>query len=593
MDSGIVRTSSISSRNRDRAAARREVQKELNLAHMSGVMKSVRCTAREQGSGKSRVVLDEHTPFLPSNSSKPVLRIETEFYGVYPEYYKLGPSIMEKKLSRVSDSVRGEDTDRRQNADRRRHSQRNRTSQTKVTNFPKAVEERIEETPAPRRQNPTLQAEARRQSQSGKTLHRRDVDLFNAIKEQTKDIPVLKRLKPTLQLRADFASVSECLPMDAQIPKNKDTRSSHESKGDTDRHQATQSRRHSQRMKQSQTKEINLCPAVEEPPKRPAKKGDIDGNQTAHRRSYSERIKKTQPRDTTFSPIVEKPSGSLASKGDTDRHQIAHPRSYSQRTKKSPLKDTNSSPAVKEQSKESPAPTRQTPTLQIRRDSASAKFPTQRDCRQTNPNASQKEQHHVSAPIVKADVDQCQIMEIISLYEDHMTEEKKEEDLPPPIPPKSERRGKEQSRRIASGYSGTPAPIIPATDKQAHTISAPKRHKPTLRIRTGLDNACHLDYSAPETWASQQLLDYLQTNPLALENEQQGISSPVAKEPTGRSQEVKRDSSSGRSPRPGLVDIVRRGLADSEAGSPSPNPSGSACLYGDYSCIYEEYSDID
>jgi len=295
MDSGIVRTSSISSRNRDRVVARREVQEELNLAHMRGVMKSVRHTAREQGSGKSRVVLKEHTPSSPSHSSKAVLRIETKFHKVCPDYYKLGPSITEKK------------------------------------------------------------------------------------------------------------------------------------------------------------------------------------------------------------------------------------------------------------------------------------------------------QRRVSAPIIKKDIDQCQIMEIISLYEE-VREEKKEMGFPPPIPPKSERRGKEQ-RRVASGHSGTDVAVIPATDKQAEITSAPKRHKPTLRIRTDLDSAGHLDYSAPETWASQQIFDYLQVNPLALENEHQGASSPADKESTDRCQDYKQDRSGETSQRPRLVDIVRQALAESEAGSPTLNPSRSASLYGDYSCIYEEYSD--
>jgi len=463
MDSGIVRTSSISSRNRDRAAARREVQEELNLAHMRGVMKSVRHTAREQGSGKSRVVLKEHTPSSPSHSSKAVLRIETKFHKVCPDYYKLGPSITEKKHGRVSTPVRGEDADRRQNAEERRHSQRSKISLSE------------------------------------------DINLFKAIEEQTKETPALRRQKPTLQLRADFATTPEYPPMDPQAPKNK---------------------------------HLGL---------------------------------------------------SRASKGDTDRRQTAQPRSYSQRIKDSQPKDTSISPAVEERSKESPAPMRQRPTLQTRTDPTSAEHFAQPDYRQTNPYASQNEQRRVSAPIIKKDINQCQIMEIISLYEE-VREEKKEMGFPPPIPPKSERRGKEQ-RRVASGHSGTDVAFIPATDKQAEITSAPKRHKPTLRIRTDLDSASHLDHSAPETWASQQILDYLQMNPLALENEHQGTSSPVDKKSTDRCQDYKQDRSGETSQRPRLVDIVRQGLAESEAGSPTLNPSRSASLYGDYSCIYEEYSD--
>jgi len=507
MDSGIVRTSSISSRNRDRAAARREVQEELNLAHMRGVMKSVRHTAREQGSGKSRVVLEEHTPSgSASNSSKPLLRVETEFHKVSPDYYKLGPSITEKKHGHVSTPVRGEDADRRQNAEERRHSQRSKIS------------------------------------------HSEDINLFKAIEEQTKETPALRRQKPTLQLRADFATTPEYPPMDPQAPKNKHLGLSPVSKGDTDRHQTAQSRRHSQRIKKSQAKVTNFSPAVEERSKSPVSKGDVDRRQTAQPRSYSQRIKESQPKDTNFSP------------------------------------------AVKEQSKELPAPTRQKLTLQIRTDSASAEYLAQPDYRQTNPYAPQNQQRRVSAPIVKEDIDQCQIMEIISLYEE-VREEKKEEGFPPPVPPKSERRGREQSRRVASGHSGTDAAGIPATDKQAGTTSAPKRQKPTLRIRTDLDSAGHLDYSAPETWASQQILDYLQMSPLALENEHQGASSPADKESTDRCQDYKQDRSGQTSQRPRLVDIVRQGLAESEAGSPTLNPSRSASLYGDYSCIYEEYSD--
>jgi len=373
MDSGIVRTSSISSRNRDRAVARREVQEELNLAHMKGVMKSVRHTAREQGSGRSRVVLEEHTPSSPSHSSKAVLRIETKFHKVCPDYYKLGPSITEKKHGRVSTPVRGEDADRRQNAEERRHSQRSRISHSENMNLVKAVEEQIKETPA------------------------------------------LRRQKPTLQLRADFATTPEYPPMDPQAPKNK---------------------------------HLGL---------------------------------------------------SCASKGDTDPRQTAQPRSYSQRIKESQPKDTSFSPAVEERSKESPAPMRQRPTLQIQTDPTSAEHLAQPDYRQINPYASQNEQRRVSAPIIKKDIDQCQIMEIISLYEEVREEMK--------------------------------------------------------------------------------------------EIEHQGTSSPVDKKFTDRCQDYKQDRSGETSQRPRLVDIVRQGLAESEAGSPTLNPSRSASLYGDYSCIYEEYSD--
>lgn len=450
MDSGIARTSSISSRNRDRAASRREVHEELNLAHMGGVMKSVRHKAREQGSGKSRVVLEEHTPSSSaSNSSKPVLWVKTEFH------YKLGPSITEKKQSRVSTPVKGDDADRRQNAEERRHSQRSRIPQSK------------------------------------------DINLSKAVGEQTKEKPALRRQKPTLQLRADFATL-----MDPQAFKNKNLRLS------------------------------------------PAREGDSDRRHPAQSRCHSQKIEKSQP------------------------------------------KDTSCSPAAKELSKESPVPGHQKPTLQVRKDSASAECLAHPDNRQIHPYASQNEQLRVSNPIVMEDTDQCQILEIISLYEE-VREEKKEEILPPAMPPKSARRGKEQSQRVACAHSGIGGAVMPATEKQAKTTSAPKRNKPTLRIRTDLDSANHGNVGEDDF----NLADYLRRNPLALENEHQGASSPADKESADRCKDYKEDSSGETTQRIRLVDIVRQGLPESEAGSPNLNPSRSACLYGDYSCIYEEYSD--
>ena len=129
-------------------------------------------------------------------------------------------------------------------------------------------------------------------------------------------------------------------------------------------------------------------------------------------------------------------------------------------------------------------------------------------------------------------------------------------------------------RRIARKQVLEPSQSLPE-----HTTYAPTSmsSKPVLRVET---NPSHSEY--PEM------------NPYATENERCGVSTPVSKGATDQCHSVKRNRQSQRSQRPQLSDIALRRALEEQAGETldsalEDSAPRSACLYGDYSYIYDMY----